>query len=130
MNTIENGTDGNRRVIEDFARVFYAERDVSAAFRAHIAENYVQHNPAIADGRQTAVDALADKFATSGARFDAQRILVDGEVALIHIKASFPGRPLAAVADIYRLEAGKVGEHWDVFQPMPDGTAQNPHPMF
>jgi predicted SnoaL-like aldol condensation-catalyzing enzyme len=59
-----------------------------------------------------------------------QPILVDGGLALIHIKASFPGRPLAAVADIYRLEGGKVVEHWDVLQPMPDGPPQNAHPMF
>ena len=123
-------TEGNRRVVEDFARLFYAERNVPAAFAAHVAEDYIQHNPTIADGRQAAVDALADKFATDGARFDVQRILVDGDLALVHIKASFPGRPVAAVADIYRLDSGKVVEHWDVLQPMPEGPPQNPHPMF
>ena len=123
-------TERNRRVLGDFARLFYEERDVPAAFVAHVADDYIQHNPTIADGRQAAVDALTGKFATEGARFDVQRILVDGDHALIHVKASFPGRPVAAVADIYRLSGGKVVEHWDVLQPMPEGPPQNPHPMF
>lgn len=128
--TTDTETERNRGIVHDFARLFYTERDVPAAFAAHVAPDYIQHNPTIADGRQTAVDALTEKFATEGARFDVQRILVDGDLALIHIKASFPGRPVAAVADIYRLEDGKVVEHWDVLQPMPDGQPQNAHPMF
>ena len=130
MSDHERETEQNRRIVEDFARLFYAERDVPAAFAAHVAEDYIQHNPTITDGRQAAVDALTEKFATNGARFDVQRILVDGDFALIHIKASFPGRPVAAVADIYRLEGGKVVEHWDVLQSMPDTPPQNAHPMF
>lgn len=130
MSGVESETQRNRLIVEDFARIFYTERDVPAAFAAHVAEDYIQHNPTIADGRQAAVDALADKFATSGAQFEVQRILVDGDLALIHIKASFPGRPVAAVADIYRLQDGKVVEHWDVLQPMPVGPPQNAHPMF
>ena len=34
-----------------------------------------------------------------------------------------------AVADIYRLKDGKIVEHWDVLQPVPE-TSANPHPMF
>ncbi|MBU1587348.1 MAG: nuclear transport factor 2 family protein [Actinobacteria bacterium] len=119
----------NRAIVEEFARLFYTERDVPAAFGKFVVEDYIQHNPTIADGRAAAVAALTDKFATPGARFDVQRILVDGDHALIHIKASFPGNPVAAVADIYRLEGGKVVEHWDVLQRMPEEIA-NEHPLF
>jgi len=35
----------------------------------------------------------------------------------------------SAVADIFRLEDGKVVEHWDVLQPVPESAA-NDHPMF
>ena len=119
----------NREIVTEFARLFYTERDVPAAFGRFVAADYIQHNPTIADGRDAAVAALTDKFATPGARFDVQRILVDGDHALIHIKASVPGNPVAAVADIYRLEGGLVVEHWDVLQRMPEEVA-NEHPLF
>ncbi len=119
----------NREIVTEFARLFYTERDVPTAFERFVAEDYIQHNPTIADGRDAAINALTDKFATPGARFDVQRILVDGDHALIHVKATFPGNPVAAVADIYRLEGGLVVEHWDVLQRMPDDVA-NPHPLF
>lgn len=118
-----------RAIVTEFARLFYTERDVEAAFAGFVAEDYIQHNPTIADGRDAAVQALVGKFSTPGAAFDIQRILVDGDLALIHVKATFPGNPVAAVADIYRLEGGKVVEHWDVLQRMPDEVA-NDHPMF
>lgn len=119
----------NREIITEFARLFYTERDVPAAFERFVAEDYIQHNPSIVDGRAAAVEALTPKFSRPGARFEVQRILVDGDHALIHIKASFPGNPVAAVADIYRLAGGLVVEHWDVLQPMPAEVA-NAHPLF
>ncbi len=119
----------NRAIITDFARLFYTERDVEAAFTTYVSDNYIQHNPTIADGREPAIVMLAPKFSTPGASFEIQRILVDGDLALIHIKAEFPGAPVGSVADIYRLEGGKIVEHWDILQRMPDEVA-NDHPMF
>lgn len=120
----------NRRIVADFARIFYVEKDVKRAFETYVAADYIQHNPGIADGREAAVKALAPMFARPDARFDVKRILVDGDYAAIHLHgrgdASTAG---AAVADIYRLKGGKIVEHWDVIQPMPTSAA-NPHPMF
>lgn len=118
-----------RALVTEFARLFYTERDVETAFARFVAEDYIQHNPSIPDGRDAAVAMLVPKFSTPGASFEIQRILVDGDLALIHVKASFPGNPVAAVADIYRIEGDRVVEHWDVLQRMPDEVA-NDHPMF
>ena len=46
-----------------------------------------------------------------------QRILVDGDLAVVHLKASRPGAPDTAVADFYRIRDGRLVEHWDVLQP-------------
>jgi predicted SnoaL-like aldol condensation-catalyzing enzyme len=40
-----------------------------------------------------------------------------------------PDDPGTVAADFFRLENGKVVEHWDVLQPFPEESA-NPHPMF
>jgi predicted SnoaL-like aldol condensation-catalyzing enzyme len=125
-----NETERNRKVIADFARIFYAEKDVRRAFETYVVPNYIQHNPGIADGRDAAVAALAPMFSAPGAKFEVKRILVDGDHAVIHLFGQGdPDTPGAAVADIYRLEDGKIVEHWDVLQPMPAKSA-NPHPMF
>jgi predicted SnoaL-like aldol condensation-catalyzing enzyme len=123
-------TERNRRIVTDFARTFYEKRDVDAAFKAHVAVDYIQHNPGIADGRQAAIDALKPMFSKPGARFEVKRIIVDGDMAVIHLFGrGDPATRGAAVADIYRLSKGKIVEHWDILQPMPE-TSANPHPMF
>lgn len=119
----------NRAIVTEFARLFYTERDVAAAFEKFVVDDYIQHNPTMPDGREAAVGMLVPKFSTPGARFDIERILVDGDHALIHVRATFPGNPVAAVADIYRLADGKVVEHWDVLQRMPDDVV-SAHPFF
>jgi len=123
-------SDRNRAVIEDFATLFYERRDVRAAFEKHVAPDYIQHNPGIADGREAAIEALGPMFSRKGARFEVKRILVDGDLAAIHLFGQGdPATRGAAVADFYRLENGKIVEHWDVLQPMPE-TSANAHPMF
>lgn len=119
----------NREIVTEFARLFYTERDVRAAFERFVVADYIQHNPTMPDGRDAAMGMLEPKFSTAGARFDIERILVDGDHALIHVRASFPGNPVAAVADIYRLESGRIVEHWDVLQRLPDDVVSE-HPFF
>ena len=123
-------TEHNRALVESFADIFYRQRDVARAFSLYVADDYVQHNPNILDGRSAAISALEPKFSHPGASFEIKRILVDGDLAMIHVHgrgdAAGPG---GAVADIYRLQDGKIVEHWDVVQPVPE-DAVNPHPMF
>lgn len=120
----------NRRIIEDFARLFYVERDVRQAFETYVAPDYIQHNPGVPDGREAAIALLQPMFSDRNRSFEVRRILVDGDLAAIHIFARpDPAARGAAVADFYRLKDGKIVEHWDVIQPIPEKSA-NAHPMF
>ena len=113
----------NRPLIERFANVLYTQRDVKRAFESFVAPDYVQHNPGLPDGREAAIAALAPMFATTGAQFDVKHILVDGNLALIHLFGrGNPATAGAAVADIYRLQDGLIVEHWDVLQPVAEGS--------
>lgn len=121
---------GNRAVVTDFARLFYTERNVRAAFETYVADDYTQHNPGIADGRAAAMALLEPMFSEAGREFRIKQILVDGDMAVIHVHAiPAPGERGASVFDMYRLEGGKIVEHWDAIQPVPEAAA-NPHPMF
>ena len=120
----------NRAIVTDFARLFYTERDVKRAFNTYVAPDYIQHNPGLADGREAALTALVPIFADRVKTFGIKRILVDGDMAVIHVHVRpTPDSRGAAVIDMYRLKDGKIVEHWDVIQTVPEKSA-NTHPMF
>jgi predicted SnoaL-like aldol condensation-catalyzing enzyme len=128
-------TEKNRKIIEEFADIFYRQKDVERAFKEYVSENYIQHNPNILDGRQAAIEMLKPKFSNPDAIFSIKRILVDGNLAVIHLHARMSKTsPGGAVADFYRLESDtsgqvKIVEHWDVLQAVPEKPI-NPHAMF
>jgi predicted SnoaL-like aldol condensation-catalyzing enzyme len=126
----EPTTPDNRAIVTDFARLFYTERNVPQAFETYVAEDYTQHNPGITDGRDAAVALLDPMFSEAGREFRIKQIIVDGDMAVIHVHAiPAPGERGASVFDMYRLEGGKIVEHWDAIQPVPE-TSANAHPMF
>ncbi len=123
-------TETNRSIVEAFAEMFYSQKNVEKAFSEFVSENYIQHNPNILDSRKAAVEMLKPKFSNQEAIFDVKRIIVDGNLAVIHLYARMNSNALGgAVADIYRLENGKIVEHWDVLQAIPEKPL-NPHAMF
>ncbi|MGE5721199.1 MAG: nuclear transport factor 2 family protein [Sphingomonadales bacterium] len=124
-------TERNRAVVTHFIDLFYTQKKVREAFMTYVAPGYIQHNPIATDGRDAAIAALEPYFkSASDARFEVQRIIVDGNLAAVHVKSTRgPDDRGAAVVDLFRLEDGKIVEHWDVIQPVPEKSA-NAHPMF
>jgi predicted SnoaL-like aldol condensation-catalyzing enzyme len=120
----------NRQIVTSFADLFYRQRKVREAFEGFVAENYTQHNPNIADGREAAIAALTPLFNRTDLQFNIRHILVDGNQAAIHLHAISPDTPRGtSVVDMFRLEGGRIVEHWDVLQPVP-AESKNAHPMF
>jgi len=101
------------------ARVFGAFRagDVDA-FDELIVEDYVQHNPQADNGLQ----AVKDFFAPLGpADVEVHRLIAEGDLVAVHSNNKTFN---TAGVDIFRLnDDGKIIEHWDVLQPIPDTTA-------
>jgi predicted SnoaL-like aldol condensation-catalyzing enzyme len=123
-------TERNRKLVEEFANLFYREKNVVKAFITYVSEDYIQHNPNIPDGREAAIELLEPKFSSPTASFHIKRILVDGNLAAIHLHGRFsPDSPGGAVVDLFRIDEGMIVEHWDVLQPVPTNCI-NPHPMF
>jgi predicted SnoaL-like aldol condensation-catalyzing enzyme len=123
-------TEINRALVEDFADLFYAKKNVREAFMKYAVKDYIQHNWSIADGRQAAIDMREPKFYSPHSTFSVKRILVDGDLAAIHLHGSMsPDHPGGAVVDIFRIKDKKIVELWDVLQVVPTGCV-NPHPMF
>lgn len=118
-----------RQVMEPFIELFYRERAIRQAMEQFVSEDYVQHNPGIADGRDAAVAALEQSLSRSDLHLDVLRILTDGPYAMIHLHAWREGEFGGSVMDLYRVDSGRIVEHWDVIQQVPQ-TAANDHPLF
>jgi len=120
----------NRRLVSDFVHRFYDQRDVRGAFERYVAPDYVQHNPNIADGREAAIVALTPLFANREVQLQVRHVIVDGDMVVVHLLArENPAARGAAVADIFRISGGRIVEHWDILEDIPEHSL-NPHPMF
>lgn len=91
--------------------------------RGHVAQDYIQHNPHVPDGRD-AVVGFVEHLHASGAEIKGEtgRVIRDDDLVLVHSLANL-GQGDLAIFDIFRFEDGIAVEHWDVIQPHPAKTA-------
>ena len=108
------------------------EGHVEEAFQTYAGASYRQHNPLIADGMEGVRAFVAwIKETHPEARGEIKRVFADGDHVILHCHwHGLSDNPRGeAVVDIFRLEDGKVVEHWDVIQPIPEQAA-NHNTMF
>ena len=122
-------TANNKKLVVDFYRTVFIEKRVVEGFERYVAPGYVQHNPLLATGREAAVKFLTTR-ANREAVADIKRVIAEGDLVVLHVHSrntlSDRGR---AVVDIFRVTDGKITEHWDVIQPVPEKSA-NTNTMF
>ncbi|WP_422109817.1 nuclear transport factor 2 family protein [Bradyrhizobium elkanii] len=122
--------EANRKAVLAFYEKGLSQKDADAAL-AYVGNRYVQHNPGAADGPEgfrKFIGFLREKFPNS--RSEIKRSFVDGDYVILHVHAvREPGTRGNAIIDIFRLEDGKIVEHWDVVQPVPE-TPANGNTMF
>ena len=115
-----------RRSIAAFYDAALNQKDFDAASK-YLGNRYTQHNPIAADGPEglkAFIAFLKDKFPNN--RSEIKRIFADGDYVIVHVHAvREPGTRGNAIIDIFKLENGKVVEHWDVIQPIPEKAANN-----
>jgi len=97
----------------------------------YLGDKYIQHNPLAADGPE-GLKAFLDYARENLASFkvEIKQAFADGDYVILHVHAkASPGDRGSAVMDIFRFEDGKVVEHWDVMQAIPE-EAMNDNTMF
>jgi predicted SnoaL-like aldol condensation-catalyzing enzyme len=92
---------------------------------------YKQHNPTAPDGKEAIIGLLNAWLPTvPNLRYDIKRIISDGDMVWVHSHVTTgPEDRGQAVVDIFRLEVGKVVEHWDVGTQVPE-KSMNDNTMF
>ncbi|MFK7997366.1 MAG: nuclear transport factor 2 family protein [Granulosicoccus sp.] len=115
---------------------FYNEVVLNAGYEkldTFVGETYIQHNPDIADGKEALRDllkSLVPEVKSGGPLGEIVRVIAEENMVALHVKFySWPGENGGAVMDIFRVEDGKIIEHWDVVQAIPD-TFANSNGMF
>lgn len=103
----------------------------------YIGETYIQHNPQTPNGKQAVVDFVkafvipnVDENNNVKPLGEIVRVIAENNLVAVHVKsASWLGPNGSAIVDIYRIENGKLVEHWDVIQPVPEESL-NDNTMF
>jgi predicted SnoaL-like aldol condensation-catalyzing enzyme len=123
--------DANRTIVREFYELAFNQRQPEAAVEKYLGPIYRQHNPMAADGAQPFIGFV--RWITGenpGLRMDFKRFIAEGDMVVVHCHlVPSPGARGTAVMDIFRLENGRIVEHWDVLQEIPE-TSQNPNTMF
>ncbi|HYM03837.1 MAG TPA: ester cyclase [Stellaceae bacterium] len=122
--------DANKKAVVAFYDAAINHKDFAAA-ETYIGSHYTQHNPNAADGPEGLkkfVEFLREKF--PNAHSEIKQVFADGDYVILHVHAVREPNTLgSAIVDIFKLENGKVVEHWDVIQPVPEKAA-NTNGMF
>lgn len=110
-------TASNKALVEQFVRDVLMGQAPEKLTTYFDGDKYIQHNPAIADGLSGLGAALAE-MAKNGITMKYDRIhkvLGEGNFVLVVSEGEFAGKQVSYY-DLFRVEAGKIAEHWDVIE--------------
>ena len=115
--------DNPKAVVEELMQAFFRDYD-EAAMRRLLTEDYIQHNPHVPTGIEPVIGILP-VLQEAGFNYDTHRIIQDGPLVLTHTtysNAQIFGAETVVAFDIWRVEDGKVAEHWDCITPLVSET--------
>ncbi len=119
----------NVRVVLDFFQKLMNEHDFEHTLATHDRGSYLQHNRAIPpniSGLVGYVKEVVGRYPEYS--FDVKRVIASGDLVVLHSHATFKAKHRGdeskgfIVTDTFRLENGRLAEHWDAIQPIDAAT--------
>jgi predicted SnoaL-like aldol condensation-catalyzing enzyme len=112
----------NKALVVKFYEMAFVDRRGVEAAELYLSEDYIQHNPYTATGRQAFIDyVLSSSKEKPNANSDIKRVIAEGDLVVVHVHDTLNKLDRgSAVVDIFRVENDKIVEHWDVIQAIPE----------
>lgn len=122
--------EANRQLVVEFYHQNFNQHQVDKATKV-MADDYIQHNPLVPNGKAPFVSFFKGFFANNpNAKSKIVRTAADGDLVWLHIHATNGENDRGqAIIDVFRVKDGKIVEHWDVIQDVPEKAA-NHNTMF
>ena len=124
-------TEQNKKLVVDFYEGVFSKHQVQTYSDRYMGIQYIQHNPYVADGKAPFVNYFTQYFKEHpDAKNTIKRVVADGDLVVLHVHSTQNAQDHGeAVVDIFRVEQGKIVEHWDAVQSVPAESA-NSNTMF
>lgn len=122
--------EANRTLVVTFYDRFFNKHETAEA-AAVVADDYKQHNPEVPDGKAPFLSFFTGFFKENpNSKARIVRSSTDGDLVWLHVQSTNGADDRGqAIVDIFRVKDGKIVEHWDVIQNVPEQSA-NKNTMF
>jgi len=138
-NTTESGAaeanqqklEANKKLVSDFLQSFFGDKD-STAIDKYLADNIIQHSPLLHDTKEGFKEDLRPYYSRPNlpkTKVDIKQIAADGDKVWVMVRDVAPNGKVFARIDIFKVENGKITEHWAVEQAEPK-ESDNKNTMF
>lgn len=125
-----NNLDQNKENAIEFYKTAF-EGNPAKAIELFVGEEYIQHNPAVANGTQGFIDyfdRMQKEYPNKSVEF--VRAIAENDLVALHTHQIWQGDAEYVTMDFFRFdEEGKIIEHWDSIQQIPEESA-NPNEMY